>query len=110
MRLARQNYAQASQLPAPARERAQAALLLATTLYSKDNTSAERSEFDALLADAETILRQRISSKSEVPDILLLAQALESRTPTSDKAARLAMRQEIVTLLTARAAMHRAIT
>lgn len=98
LRLARQNYTETNALAAPARERAQAALLLVTTLSGNEN-NPERAETKSLLAEAESILRQRMATASDKQDILLLAQTLEERISPSDKAARLAMRQEIVALL-----------
>ncbi len=104
IRLARQNLAETGQLPAPAHEHAQAARLLANTLRNKDLSDAQRVEADTLLLSAEAILRQRLASKTEKRDAQLLAQVLQLRPAPADKAAQLAMRQEVVALLAPSAA------
>jgi len=101
LRLARLLDAETRTLGPLDRARVDAAVALVTALYGSNNTAAASTEIASLQLEAEGILRQRLAAKMDREDLILLAQILEQRTPHTDKAAMLAMRQEIVALFVA---------
>jgi Zn-dependent protease len=73
--MARQLYAETATLPAPARERAHAAKLLADNLPEQETLNPEQL---ALLREAESLLRERLAKQEQAEDGLLLALVLKT--------------------------------
>ncbi|MEJ7808452.1 MAG: M50 family metallopeptidase, partial [Telluria sp.] len=97
LRLARMLYAQTEALPAPAREHADAALRLASILWVEESDD-NKALAARLRGEAKANLRLRLSRKGDSKDADLLVWALNSSVLRTDKAAMLAIRQEIVNL------------